>query len=205
MNAHFANQIRRKTIGNPNAVAFRGPARQYGSGGLGEFAMRMCRVAMPLVKQYVMPLAKDFGTISLSAFVPEISKVISSKTRPNAVLVERLKKSASKTIASNTSAAAASSIKVNARAYTSKKPIVSVWDCSTDCHAAEGGAGRSGRASHGAGRHRVESGPSSGRRTRGNKKKGVICRKKCAARSRSDILSRVAFNNKWKTCLASMT
>ena len=55
MDARFANQIRQKTIRTPNAVAFRGPARQYRSGGLDAFAMRMGRVAMPLVKQYVMP------------------------------------------------------------------------------------------------------------------------------------------------------
>ena len=46
----------------------------------------------------------------------------------------------------------------------------------------------------GAGRHRAGSGPSTGRRTRDNKVKAVINRKKFAARSRSDILSGVAFN-----------
>ena len=82
MDAHFNSQIRQKTIRTPNAVAFRGPACQYGSGGLGAFAMRMGRVAMPLVKQYMMPVAKDFGKNYLSAFVPEISNVISGGKRP---------------------------------------------------------------------------------------------------------------------------
>ena len=144
MDAHFANQSGQKTIRTPNAVAFRGPARQYGSGGLGAFAMRMGRVAIPLVKQYVMPLAKEFGKNLLSSFVPEISNVISGRKRPNIVLKETLKKSASKTIASTTFAA--SSKRVNARAFTSKrKPIASVAEIvrpiATPRRAARDGAG----------------------------------------------------------------
>ena len=124
MDAHFANQIGQKTILTPNAVGFRGPARQYGSGELGAFAMRMGRVAIPLVKQYVMPVAKEFGKNLLSSLVPEISNVISGRKRPKTVLGETLKKSASETIRSTTSAA--SSKRVNARTHTSKKPIASV-------------------------------------------------------------------------------
>ena len=96
MDPHFANQIRQQRIRTPNAVPFRGPARQDGSGGLGAFAMRMGRVAMPLVKQYVMPVAKELGKNVLSAFVPEMSNVISGKKRPKVVLGETLEKSASK-------------------------------------------------------------------------------------------------------------
>ena len=59
MDPHFANQIRQKTIRTPNAVSFHKPARQYRSGGLVAFAMRMGRVAKPLVTQYVMPVAKE--------------------------------------------------------------------------------------------------------------------------------------------------
>ena len=71
MDANFANEFGQKAIRTPNAVAFRGPARQYGSRGLGAFAIRMGRVAIPLVKQYVMPVAKEFGKNLLSSFVPE--------------------------------------------------------------------------------------------------------------------------------------
>ena len=201
MDAHLANQIGQKTIRTPIAVAFRGPARQCGSGGLGAFAMRMGRVAIPLVKQYLMPVAKEFGKNLLSPFVPEISNVISGRKRLKTVLGETLKKSASKTIASTTSAA--SSKRVNARAYTSKKPIASVSEIvrpiATPRWAGRDGAGgrrAGGRVTNnGAGRHRVGSGPSSGRQSRDNKLKEVINRKKFAARSRSDILSGVAFNN----------
>ena len=144
MDAHFANQIGQKTIRTPNAVAFRGPARQYGSGGLGAFAVRMGRVAIPLVKQYVMPVAKEFGKNLSSSFVPEISNVISGRKRLKTVLKETLKKSASKTIASTTSTA--SSKRVNARAYTSKiKPIATVSEIvrpiATPRRAARDGAG----------------------------------------------------------------
>ena len=82
MDAHVANQIGQKTIRTPNTVAFRGPARQYGSGGLGAFAMRVGRVAIPLVKQYVISVVKEFGKNLLSSFVPEIKNVISGKKRP---------------------------------------------------------------------------------------------------------------------------
>ena len=99
MDAHFANQMRQKTGRTPNAVVFRGPTRQYGSGGLGAFVMRMGRVAMPLIKRYVMPVARKFGTNLLSTFVPEILNVISGSKRAKTVLGEALKKTASKTIA----------------------------------------------------------------------------------------------------------
>ena len=92
MDAHFANQIGQKTIRTPNADIFRGPARQYGFEGLGSFAMGMGRVAMPLVKQYVMLVAKEFGRNLSSSFVPEISNVISGRKRPKTVLGETFKK-----------------------------------------------------------------------------------------------------------------
>ena len=201
MDAHFANQIGQKTIRTPNAVAFRGSARQYGSGGLGAFAMRMGRVAIPIVKQCVMPVAKVFGKNLISSYVPAISNVISGRKRPKTVLGGNNEKSALKAIASTTSAA--SSKRVNARAYTSKKPIASVSEIvrpiATPRRAARHGAGgrqAGGRVTNdGAGRHRVGGGMSSGWRTRDNKVKEVINRKKFAARRRSDVLSGVAFNN----------
>ena len=149
MDAHLANQIGQNTIRTPNAVAFRGPACQYGSGGLGAFAMRMGRVAIPLVKQYVMPVAKEFGKNLLSSFVPEISNVISGRKRPKTAVGETLKKSASKTIRSITSAA--SSKRVNARTHTSKKPIATVSEIvrpvATPRRAARNGRAAGGRAS----------------------------------------------------------
>ena len=114
MDAHFANQIGQKTIRTPNAVAFRRPAHQYGSGRLGAFAMRMVRVAISLVEQYVTTVAKEFGKNLLLSFVPEILNVISGTKRPKTMRGETLKESASEIIASTSSAA--SSERVNARA-----------------------------------------------------------------------------------------
>ena len=83
----------------------------------------------------------------LSSFVPEISNVISGRKIPKTVLGETLKKSASKTIASTTSVA--SSKRVDARAYISKKTkCMCIWDCATGCHAEaqdEGGGRRAGK------------------------------------------------------------
>ena len=58
MDAHYDSQIR---LQSHHQTAFGGPARQFGSGGMGAFAMRMGRVAVPLVKKYVLAVAKEFG------------------------------------------------------------------------------------------------------------------------------------------------
>ena len=41
--------------------------------------MRMGRVAMPLIKQYMMPVDNEFGNNISSTFVPESTNVISGK------------------------------------------------------------------------------------------------------------------------------
>ena len=105
-------------IQTPNAVACRGLACQYEFGELGVFSMQMGRGAMPLVKQYVRLLSTELGKKLLWAFVPENSNLISGRKRPKNVLEETLKKGVSKANALTTSVAAASSERVNARAYT---------------------------------------------------------------------------------------
>ena len=70
MDAHYDSQIR---LQSHHQTTFGGPARQFGSGGIGALAMRMGRVAVPLVKKYVLPVAKEFGKNLVSAFVPELS------------------------------------------------------------------------------------------------------------------------------------
>ena len=47
MDAHYDFQIRQQH----QQSTFHGPARQFDSGGMGAFAMRMGRVAMPLMKK----------------------------------------------------------------------------------------------------------------------------------------------------------
>ena len=55
MVAHYDFQIRQQ---HQPSTFHHGPARQFGSGRMGAFAMRMGRVAMPLMKKYVLPVAK---------------------------------------------------------------------------------------------------------------------------------------------------
>ena len=58
MDAHYDSQIK-SVIAHTN---YSGPARQMGSGGgLGAFAVRMGRVAIPLVRKYVLPVARQVG------------------------------------------------------------------------------------------------------------------------------------------------
>ena len=53
---------------------------------------------MPLMKKYVLPVAKEFGKKLVSSFVPEIANIISGKKRPRKAVRDVLKHSANKTI-----------------------------------------------------------------------------------------------------------
>ena len=76
--------------------------RQIGSGGMGKFAMRMTRVAMLLMKKYVLPVATEIDKNLVSLFVNEIANIISGKMRPPKALRDVLKHSANKTNANAT-------------------------------------------------------------------------------------------------------
>ena len=56
-------------------------------------------VAMPFMKEYVLPVAQEFGKNLLSSFVPEFANIISGKKRPGKAVRDVLKHSANKTIA----------------------------------------------------------------------------------------------------------
>ena len=90
MDQHYDNQMQSKP--SANATLFWGPARQYGSGGVGAFVMRKGRVAVPLIKTYLVPVAKEFGRNLMSSFVPEIPKIVAGKARRRKALQESLKK-----------------------------------------------------------------------------------------------------------------
>ena len=98
MDAHYDFQIRQQH----QPPTFHGPARQFGSGGMDAFAMRMGRVAMPLMKKYILPVAKEFGSNLVSSFVPELANIVSGKKRTRKAVREVLKNSATKTIAKAT-------------------------------------------------------------------------------------------------------
>ena len=166
MDQHYDNQMQLKP--SANATLFRGPARQYGSGGVGAFAMRMGRVAVPLIKKYFVPVAKEFGRNLMSSFVPEIPKIVAGKTRPRKALQESLKKSASKT----------------AKATIGRPAPPTSGD-------------RSGGETRRAGGRAIGPGCRTVTATKlvAKRKSGTISNKNVAKRSRSDILSGVAFTD----------
>ena len=68
MDAHYDSQIKANTH-----TTFSGLARQKGSGGrIGAFAVPMGRVAIPLVRKYILPVAKQVGKNLIGSAVPEI-------------------------------------------------------------------------------------------------------------------------------------
>lgn len=185
MDAHFDSQI--QTRGQRNQVqSFRGPARQFGSGGIGAFAMRMGRVAIPLVKKYVVPVAKEFGKNLLSTFVPELSNVISGRKRPRAVLKETFKKSASKTFNSCATRAPVKGIPKNKSGGKSNP------SSSSDAAPRRAPTDSRGRR---AGAHTAIRRPDVSTPSQPGKRKSVISKKKLVKRSRSDILSGVSFTH----------
>ena len=74
MDAYYEAQI--------DSSAFSGPGRQLGSGALGAIALRMGRVTLPLLKKYVLPIAKTVGRELLNAAVPELVDVFAKTKSP---------------------------------------------------------------------------------------------------------------------------
>ena len=66
------------------------------------FAMRIGRVAMPLMKKYPLPVAKEIGKNLVSSFVPEFASIISVEKTPRKDVRDVLRHSANKTIAKAT-------------------------------------------------------------------------------------------------------
>ena len=93
MYVHYEFQIRQQH----QQSTILGPAWQFGSGGMGAIAMRMGRVAMPLMKKYIFPVAKELGRNLVSSFLPELTSLVSGKKRPRKTVRDVLKKSATKT------------------------------------------------------------------------------------------------------------
>ena len=94
MDAHYVFQVRQQH----QPSTFHGPARRFGSGGMGAFAIRMGRVAMRLMEKYVLPVAKEFDRNLVSSFVPELANIVSGKKRTRKAVRDVLKNSATKTI-----------------------------------------------------------------------------------------------------------
>ena len=98
MDAHYDSQIKANTH-----TTFSGPARQMGSGGgIGAFAVRMGRVAIPLVRKYVLPVAKQVGRNLIESAVPEIGQILAGKKKPSRKLLTNVaKRAAIETVVTN--------------------------------------------------------------------------------------------------------
>ena len=91
MDAHDYSQIKANTH-----TTISGPARQMGSGGgIGAFAVRMGRVAIPLVRKYILPVAKQVGKNLIESAVPEIGHILAGKKEPSRKLLTNVAKRAS--------------------------------------------------------------------------------------------------------------
>ena len=168
MDAHYESQI--KSVAHTN---YSGPARQMGSGGgLGAFAVRMGRVAIPLVRKYVLPVARQVGKNLLETAIPEIGDVLAGKKKPNRKLLASVaKKTAAKTMTKNIPAGVAF------------RP---------------GGGGGDDERNTGAARRKAnDSGvrPLAGLAKRKRNSSTSISRKTAAKRSRSHILSEIQYSN----------
>ena len=167
MDSYYASQMASSSVGT-----FHGPARQFGSGaGLGAFALRVGRTAVPLLKKYVGPFVKQVGQNVLEAALPEVVSLIKGKKGKQSLNKRALKDGAKKVLA-----------KV------------------VETHAAAGGAtGGDGAAAGGDGA--AAGGQlAAGRKikaalTAKSSSSSVISNKKSAKRSRLDILANVIFNN----------
>ena len=89
--------------GGEHMQVFSGPLRQHGA-GFGALAAGVGRVAIPLIRQYVVPAAKKYalpvikrvGRDLVQAAIPEMSSVIQGKKRGRQALKSALKTTASK-------------------------------------------------------------------------------------------------------------
>ena len=81
---------------NSSATTFGGPARLFGLGGLGAFAVRLGRVAVVLARKYVSPAAREVGKQLLNATIPELGNVLAGRKRPSKKLLANVKSAAEK-------------------------------------------------------------------------------------------------------------
>ena len=101
MDAHYDSQTRSNHnhhhATHQNA-SFSGPAGQMGegAGGLGAFAMRMGRVAIPVVRRHILPVIKQLGKNLLEAAIPEIGQVLAGKERPSRKMLKHVAETATK-------------------------------------------------------------------------------------------------------------
>lgn len=89
MDVYYRNQAR------SSIPYFSGPARQRGS-GIGALVAGVGRFALPFVKQYVAPAAKQFGRELIRQAVPELLDVVTKKKAPRQAIKQTLVKTTRK-------------------------------------------------------------------------------------------------------------
>ena len=95
MASYYASEMASSSVGS-----FHGPARQFGSGaGLGAFALRVGRTAVPLLKKYVGLFLKQVGHDVLQAALPEVVSLIEGKRGKQSLNKRVLKDSAKEVLA----------------------------------------------------------------------------------------------------------
>ena len=67
-----------------------------GVGGLGAFAKRMGRVAIPALRSYILPVAKQLGRNLLGTAIHEIGQVLAGKKRPSGNMLKHVAEIATK-------------------------------------------------------------------------------------------------------------
>ena len=79
-------------------ASFSGPARQMGTGagGVGASAMRMGRVANPVVRRYILLVAQQLERNLLGTAIPEIGQVLAGKKRPSGKVLKHVAETATK-------------------------------------------------------------------------------------------------------------
>ena len=81
MDSYYASHMASGSVGR-----FHGPARQFGSGaGLGVFALRVGRTAVPLLKKNVGPFLKQVGQSILEEALPEVVNLIKGEKKKQAL------------------------------------------------------------------------------------------------------------------------
>lgn len=176
MDAHYDSQIQSLAT---HHTTFSGPARQMGAGGgLGAFAVRMGRVAIPVVRKYILPVAKQVGKNLLEAALPQIGHVLSGKKRVSRKMLKQVaQNTAEQTFAKN-----AKMLKAPNQLDSRQAPR----------RAGRDGGGGSARSPANTSRKRLKA-TSSDKTTK--TKNSIISGKRPAKRSRSDILSEIQFSS----------
>ena len=191
MDSYYDSQMSRHSRQMPQAFAG-GPPRQFGSGaaGLGALAVRVGRSTLPLLKRYVLPVAKELGQHLISTTIPELGNVLSGKKKVKRAVKDSVKKSVKNTIKGRLNKA------VGKNSRGGGQPSPARHDARRR-KPSGGRAGGGGRARSAAGGAQSAVPPKKQQQTRGGqplkRRKSSFSSNLAGKRSRVDILENVSF------------